>query len=141
MTTFEVHAKRLVLPRKLVRPILGGPGLVMKEKISYKTGAVLLLDNCADDERVKLLTVFGPADCVRNAQGVIDSRIARALKALHMPADCLLRLKVTPDRAAVLSRPKKIYLGYTRAELLKYSQEPPCWKKPDCLPNLPCVLC
>ena len=95
---FAVERKRLVIPRKLVRPgessatpscvsllmssflVFGGKEWVMKQ-IAQDTGAILSLHDCAcieknlslwgvmifciGDERVKLVTAYGPSDSVR----------------------------------------------------------------------------
>ena len=94
---FAVERKRLVIPRKLVRPgeisaspscvsllmssflVFGGKEWVMKQ-IAQETGAILSLHDCActeknfrcgvrifciGDERVKLVTAYGPSDSLR----------------------------------------------------------------------------
>ncbi|XP_065837479.1 uncharacterized protein [Oscarella lobularis] len=138
--TFELERKRLVIPRKLVRPVFGGKEWVMKQ-IAQDTGAILSLHDCACDERVKLVTAYGPSDSVRKAQTTVNSRIFRALKALNMPVDLLMEVVAKPVTGAVFTEQKKKKKNcYTRSEILCYGQQAVCWKRPESLPDLPCIV-
>jgi hypothetical protein len=80
---------------------------------------------------VVTLTVTGAAAAVRLAQHIIDNRARRAL--------IMRRNETTVGlRKLDLKRPEK-KICYTREEILACRKSAESWKRPQDLPDLPCV--